>query len=75
MVFSFGGGTNDTTLMDFGGGVFEVLSTSGDTKLGGTDLDTAVVEGQCPLALKAVPDPCAYAAATVVTDIIVMFIQ
>jgi molecular chaperone DnaK len=44
MVFSFGGGTNDTTIMDFGGGVFEVLATSGDTKIGGTDLDNAVVE-------------------------------
>ena len=44
MVFSFGGGTNDTTIMDFGGGVFEVLSTSGDTKIGGTDLDDAVVQ-------------------------------
>ncbi len=44
MVFSFGGGTNDTTLMDFGQGVFEVLSTSGDTKIGGTDLDNAVVQ-------------------------------
>ena len=44
MVFSFGGGTNDTTIMDFGGGVFEVLGTSGDTQLGGTDLDNAVVQ-------------------------------
>lgn len=44
MVFSFGGGTNDTTLMDFGGGVFQVVSTSGDTKIGGTDLDNAVRE-------------------------------
>jgi len=44
MVFSFGGGTNDTTMMDFGGGVFQVLSTSGDTKIGGTDLDKAVQE-------------------------------
>jgi len=44
MVFSFGGGTNDTTMMDFGGGVFEVLATSGDTQLGGTDLDSAVVQ-------------------------------
>jgi len=42
MVFSFGGGTNDTTLMDFGEGVFEVIATSGDTKIGGTDLDNAV---------------------------------
>ena len=44
MVFSFGGGTNDTTVMDFGGGVFEVLATSGDTKTGGTDLDQAVMD-------------------------------
>lgn len=44
LVFSFGGGTNDTTIMDFGGGVFEVLSTSGDTKIGGTDLDNAIMQ-------------------------------
>jgi len=44
LVFSFGGGTNDTTVMDFGGGVFEVLSTSGDTQTGGTDLDKAVMD-------------------------------
>ena len=35
LVFSFGGGTNDTTVMEFGEGVFEVLATSGDTKTGG----------------------------------------
>jgi molecular chaperone DnaK len=44
VVFSFGGGTNDTTVMEFGGGVFEVLATSGDTKTGGTDLDQAVMD-------------------------------
>jgi len=44
LVFSFGGGTNDTTVMDFGGGVFEVLATSGDTQTGGTDLDKAVMD-------------------------------
>ncbi len=44
MVFSFGGGTNDTTLMDFGSGVFQVISTSGDTKTGGADIDYAVVD-------------------------------
>jgi molecular chaperone DnaK len=43
LVFSFGGGTNDTTIMEFGEGVFEVLATSGDTKTGGTDLDRAVM--------------------------------
>lgn len=44
LVFSFGGGTNDTTIMDFGSGVFEVLSTSGDTKTGGADVDTVVMD-------------------------------
>ena len=44
LVFSFGGGTNDTTVMEFGGGVFEVLATSGDTKTGGTDLDQVVMD-------------------------------
>ena len=33
LVFSFGGGTHDVTVMDFGKGVFQVLSTSGDTQI------------------------------------------
>ncbi|NIM45976.1 MAG: molecular chaperone DnaK [Nitrososphaeria archaeon] len=44
MVFDLGGGTLDVTLMEFGGGVFEVKSTAGDTQLGGTDMDNAIVE-------------------------------
>jgi molecular chaperone DnaK len=44
LVFSFGGGTHDVTVMDFGKGVFQVLSTSGDTQTGGTDVDTAVMD-------------------------------
>ena len=44
MVFSFGGGTHDVTIMDFGSGVFQVLSTSGDTKTGGADIDYAIVD-------------------------------
>jgi molecular chaperone DnaK len=44
LVFSFGGGTHDVTMMDFGKGVFQVLSTSGDTQIGGTDLDNAVMD-------------------------------
>ena len=43
MVFDLGGGTLDVTIMEFGGGVFEVKSTSGDTKLGGTDMDNAIM--------------------------------
>jgi molecular chaperone DnaK len=39
MVFDLGGGTLDVTIMDFSEGVFEVVSTSGDTQLGGTDMD------------------------------------
>jgi len=44
LVFDFGGGTLDVTIMEFGQGVFEVKSTSGDTQLGGTDMDKAVVD-------------------------------
>ena len=43
MVFDLGGGTLDVTVMDFGDGVFEVVSTNGDTQLGGTDMDNALV--------------------------------
>lgn len=43
MVFDLGGGTLDVTVMDFGDGVFEVISTNGDTQLGGTDMDNALV--------------------------------
>ena len=44
MVFDFGGGTLDVTIMEMGGGVFEVMSTSGDTQLGGTDMDKAIID-------------------------------
>jgi len=44
LVFSFGGGTHDVTVMDFGKGVFEVLATSGDTETGGADIDNIVME-------------------------------
>ncbi|HTW55022.1 MAG TPA: molecular chaperone DnaK [Thermoplasmata archaeon] len=44
LVFDLGGGTLDVTVMEFGDGVFEVLSTSGDTQLGGTDMDNAITE-------------------------------
>ena len=44
LVFDFGGGTLDVTIMEMGGGVFEVMSTSGDTHLGGTDMDIAVID-------------------------------
>ncbi|HIJ16210.1 MAG TPA: molecular chaperone DnaK [Thermoplasmata archaeon] len=44
LVFDLGGGTLDVTIMEFGQGVFEVISTSGDTQLGGTDMDNLLVE-------------------------------
>ncbi|MFZ1077407.1 MAG: molecular chaperone DnaK [Nitrosotalea sp.] len=44
MVFDLGGGTLDVTIMEMGGGVFEVMSTSGDTQLGGTDMDKALID-------------------------------
>ncbi|MBI4450576.1 Hsp70 family protein, partial [Candidatus Woesearchaeota archaeon] len=43
LVFDLGGGTLDVTIMEFGDGVFEVKATSGDTQLGGTDMDNAVI--------------------------------
>ena len=44
MVFDLGGGTLDVTIMEFGSGVFQVLATSGDTQLGGTDMDNALID-------------------------------
>ena len=43
MVFDLGGGTFDVSILDVGDGVFEVLSTSGDNRLGGDDWDAAVM--------------------------------
>ena len=44
MIFDLGGGTLDVTIMDFGDGVFQVVSTSGDTQLGGTDMDLILID-------------------------------
>lgn len=44
MVFDFGGGTLDVTIMEYGDGTFTVLSTSGDTQLGGRDMDEALMK-------------------------------
>ncbi len=44
LVFDLGGGTLDVTIMEFGHGTFNVLSTSGDTQLGGTDMDQVVMD-------------------------------
>ncbi|MBI2106200.1 molecular chaperone DnaK [Candidatus Woesearchaeota archaeon] len=44
LVFDLGGGTLDVTIMEFGDGVFEVKSTSGDTQLGGTDMDAILMK-------------------------------
>lgn len=44
MVFDLGGGTLDVTILELGSGVFEVLSTNGDTRLGGTDMDKTLLE-------------------------------
>ncbi|MFN3528269.1 MAG: Hsp70 family protein, partial [Candidatus Altarchaeaceae archaeon] len=44
MVFDLGGGTLDVTIMEFGQGVFEVKGTDGDTQLGGTDMDNAIID-------------------------------
>jgi len=44
MVFDLGAGTLDVTILEFGGGVFEVKATSGDTQLGGTDMDEVLTK-------------------------------
>jgi len=44
LVFDLGGGTLDVTIMELGDGVFQVLSTSGDTQLGGTDMDQFLID-------------------------------
>ena len=44
LVFDLGGGTFDVSLLEVGDGVFEVLSTSGDTHLGGDDFDKKIVD-------------------------------
>src|ERR671918_258748 len=44
VVFDLGGGTLDVTIMEMGGGVFQVKSTAGDTQLGGTDMDNKLVD-------------------------------
>ena len=44
VVFDLGGGTHDVSILELGDGVFEVLSTDGDTHLGGDDFDQAIIE-------------------------------
>jgi molecular chaperone DnaK len=44
VVIDLGGGTLDVTIMEFGKGVFEVKATSGDTQLGGTDMDERIFD-------------------------------
>lgn len=44
VVFDLGGGTHDVSILELGDGVFEVLSTDGDTHLGGDDFDQTIIE-------------------------------
>ncbi len=44
VVFDFGGGTHDVSILELGDGVFEVLSTDGDTHLGGDDVDQKLID-------------------------------
>ena len=43
MVYDLGGGTFDVSILDIGDGVFQVLATNGDTRLGGDDFDEAII--------------------------------
>ncbi|MBF0407031.1 MAG: molecular chaperone DnaK [Candidatus Riflebacteria bacterium] len=44
LVFDLGGGTLDVTILEMDNGTFEVISTNGDTQLGGTDMDRAILD-------------------------------
>jgi len=44
VVFDFGGGTHDVSILELGDGVFEVLATDGDTHLGGDDVDSKIID-------------------------------
>jgi molecular chaperone DnaK len=44
VVYDFGGGTFDVSILEIGDGVFEVLSTNGDTQLGGDDIDQIIID-------------------------------
>jgi molecular chaperone DnaK len=52
-IYDFGGGTFDVTLLELNGNVFEVLSTWGDTFLGGDDVDLAITDWLLPHLLRA----------------------
>ena len=64
MVFDTGGGTTDLSVLELGGGVFEVLSTNGDMFLGGNDIDNKIIdylieEGKTQCGLDLSKDPVA----------------
>lgn len=52
LVFDLGGGTFDVSVVEVGGGVSEVIATSGDNRLGGTDFDERVAEYLCMCAVE-----------------------
>ncbi len=57
-VYDLGGGTFDVSILKLRGGIFEVLATNGDTRLGGDDLDTRLADlllGDLPEALRSHP--------------------
>ncbi len=53
LVFDLGGGTFDVSILEIGDGVHEVLSTSGDTRLGGDDFDQKIMDWMCDEFKKA----------------------
>lgn len=44
MVYDLGGGTFDVSILDIGDGVFEVMATSGNNRLGGDDFDQRIID-------------------------------
>jgi len=63
LVFDLGGGTLDVSLLDVGHGVFDVLASSGDARLGGDDFDAELARWMLELAVTAAPSAPGAAAA------------
>ena len=47
LVYDLGGGTFDVSILELGDGVFQVISTAGDNKLGGDDFDDVIIDLPC----------------------------
>ena len=58
MIYDLGGGTFDVSILEISDGVFEVLATNGDTRLGGDDWDNKIIEYLVDEFKKSQPSTC-----------------